>query len=204
MVLAQNLTAAEDAVRWVKSLNLWASNRRSDRLAEAGGIDTALANNMVLGDMSQGQLAGDVTDLRGTTVGPSVVRDSAGKKVKNQLGKLEGLSLTDVLNNVATIWGQHRGNCMEQAELAFAHIYANCPAARPLDLMYFRNPTYDHVWVGVGLAPGWNTVSPIKIGARTMGQSQSAELGTARGLVRSVAERWRGVLGRRSDCWEGA
>ena len=171
MALAENLAAAEDAVRQVKTLGIRASNRRADRLARVGGVDRMIEQNMVMGQENQGPMVGDVLNVRNRTTAPSTYIDSStGGVAGNTLGPFENITLIDVLNNIRTIVLARNGNCLEQAELALYWIYANHPTARPLDLMYFRNNSYDHVWVGIGLAPGWNTVSPIRIGARTMGR----------------------------------
>lgn len=157
MALAENLRAAEAAVEYVKSLNIRAMNRLSDRLAEGGGVDTVIKTNpeqglqAVIKDLQQGV---DRTTAF-AKAGPAGVGVNAIRQV---------LSSPDTIINVKTnaieITQRRYGNCHEQAQVAMAYVYNTYPNIRPLDLMKFGNDEYDHVWLGIGLNPGWNKVVP--------------------------------------------
>lgn len=155
MSLEDNLTAAKAAVDYVKSLNIRAMNRLSDRLAAEGGIDKVIGSDQglraVFAEFDQGASMEDafakagaagvgVSDLRGQTMRPT--------------------SLMRLRFNAQLIVAQKFGNCEEQAQVAMLHIYDNYKAARPLDLLCFNAGGYDHVWVGVGLSPTWNKAVP--------------------------------------------
>lgn len=128
MPLAENLAAAEDAVRYVKSLGLKAANKISDRLAAAGGIEQVLGKD-------QGVRMHDYGE--------------AGLGV----GKARSSGLVYIEDKVEHYKKTGFGNCQEQAEIALVHLYQ--AGILPLDLMCFTDPDYDHVWVGVGLNAGW-------------------------------------------------
>jgi hypothetical protein len=163
MPLAENLAAAQAVVDQITTFGFIAANRRSDRLRAAGGIEQVIAT----GDNSAaGQLVGEV---RALNTAPNVRVNNAGAPVQNQLGDLQSVTLNQVRANCANILTAGAGNCWEQAQVAFLALHNNYPAIRPLDLMYFRNPTYDHVWVGVGLAAGWNTATPVQAGGQAIG-----------------------------------
>ena len=128
MTLARNLNAAQAAVEYVKSLGLKASNKISDRIAAAGGIQNVIGTN-------QGMRTG--------RLGPA----GAGVRMSR------AVAFSNLRSGAAHYVAVGFGNCQEQAEIALVHLFD--AGIRPLDLMYFSNPDYDHVWVGVGLHAGW-------------------------------------------------
>jgi hypothetical protein len=168
MALAENLQAAQQVVDDMKAFGFFAANRRSDRIAAVGGVDAAVGSN--LGKNDAGPVGQAVGAVRSVTIAPTGSVDAFGAPVTNTIGQLSAITLVDVTANCASIIAAHAGNCWEQAQVAFIELYNRFLAVRPLDLMYFRNVGYDHVWVGVGLAPGWNTVSPIRVGGAAMGR----------------------------------
>ena len=130
MSLDGNLTAARNAVAYVKGLGIKAANKISDRIEAAGGVDSVIGTD-------QGSRMG--------VLGP------AGNRVSN----VRASGLQDYRDKVAYYIAQRAGNCQEQAEIALLHMYD--AGIRPLDLMFFSAVGYDHVWVGVGLHAGWES-----------------------------------------------
>lgn len=144
MALQDNLAAAEAAVKYVKQFGLKATNQRAGRAAEAGGYEKLIGTS--IGDDNQGPLVGKLDKLRSTT-------------------------FTSMRAAVGSFVAAGVGNCMEQAHIAMLKIYDDYPKARPLDLMAFSNPDYDHAWLGVGLDPNWNKAGPDgKQNLRTWGK----------------------------------
>ena len=168
MTLAQNLTEAEQVISDMNTYGFKAANRRNDRVWAYGGTEAVIGS--ALGKNNPGIMGDNVGIVRSVNIGPSLSVDGFGAPVGNSIGQLKEISHVSVAANCVNIVATHTGNCWEQAQVAFNEILNRFPAARPLDLMYFRNPGYDHVWVGIGLAPGWSTVSPLKVGGATIGR----------------------------------
>lgn len=168
MPLAENLAAAQQVVDDINAYGFSAANRRRDRVAAYGGTEAVIGS--ILGKRNTGQVGSNVGALRNANIGPNQSVDGLGNPLGNSIGQFLEISQVSVAANCVNILATHAGNCWEQAQVAFNEIFNRFLTVRPLDLMYFRNPSYDHVWVGVGLAPGWNTVSPIKVRGATIGR----------------------------------
>ena len=127
MPLADNLRAAQQAVAHVKHSGILAANKAQDRIRAAGGIDRVIG-----------------TGYNNTAAAGVGVTRSAGI-LAYTMGNLRGTAEFATRNKY--------GNCFEQAIMAFIFLYDR--GVRPLDLMTFGSPSYDHVWTCIGLAPGW-------------------------------------------------
>jgi hypothetical protein len=130
--LEANLAAATAAVKFVKDKKLKASNKVSDRIAAAGGIDKVVGTNQGTG-----------------TLGPA----GSGVRATRKVGLR--LCLANLGSRADHYVNKGFGNCQEQAEIALWWLYKNNASIRPLSLMSFNAKGYDHVWVVVGLAKGW-------------------------------------------------
>ncbi|WP_143062251.1 hypothetical protein [Paraburkholderia diazotrophica] len=129
MALADNIRLGESAVREVKGLGVLACNKLGDRLKAAGGVDNVVGYGY------------------DDTAGAGVDRTrSAGVRTMT-IGNMRGTA--------EHVRNTKYGNCWEQAIIAFVHLYDK--GLRPLDLMQFTTAGYDHVWVGIGLHPGWQS-----------------------------------------------
>lgn len=127
MSLEDNLRLGQSAVNEVKSFGVLACNKLGDRLKAAGGVDNVIGRGF---DMTAEDGVGATRDagVRAMTIG-------------NMRGTVEYVKRTKF------------GNCWEQAMMAFVYLYDK--GLRPLDFMAFSSGGYDHVWVGIGLHPGW-------------------------------------------------
>jgi hypothetical protein len=137
MSLAKNLALANEAIEHVRSLSIAASNRRSDRIRAAGGVDRVIGTD-------QG--------MRTLNLGPAGQGVGAVREGVNDV--LQGGFTVFALRALAFAAARaHSGNCMEQAAIAFGYLAER--GARPLDYVAFTKPGYDHVWVVLGLANSW-------------------------------------------------
>ena len=135
MGLRENLAAAEAACKYVVGLGLKASNLRSGRAAEAGGYENLIGTD--IGLKNQGPVAFQLNAARG-----------------------HASTLPDIRAKEAVFLATGVGNCVEQAGIALLKVFDDHPGVRPLDLMGFSSPGYDHAWLGIGLLPGWNKPDP--------------------------------------------
>lgn len=141
MSLSDNLKAAKAALKHIESLNLLSSNKLSDRLASAGGIEKVIGTD-------QGK--------RTEKWGPA---GSGLVKVRKQLRN--DPKLKSLRNQVKFVKKNRYANCGELADIAFLYVYDNYPSIHPLDAMLFSNetedakgrPLYDHAWLMIGLDP---------------------------------------------------
>ncbi len=137
MSLATNLALANEAIDHVRSLSITAANKRTDRLKAAGGVE---------------QVIGTDQGMRARNLGPA--GQSLGAVRGGAMGLFQGGVTVFALRALGLAAARaHTGNCMEQAAIAF--MYLSERNARPLDYMAFSQPGYDHVWVVLGLANGW-------------------------------------------------
>jgi hypothetical protein len=130
--LADNLRNAQQAVNHVKATGILASNKLSDRLQAAGGVDRVIR----LGGSDH-------------TASTGVLRTRDAGIVTYTLGNLRGTAEYAARNKF--------GNCWEQAIMAL--VYLHDRGVRPLDLMSFDNPGYDHVWTCIGLVANWQSTN---------------------------------------------
>jgi len=129
MSLAQNLTTAANAIARARAGIRGSSNRRSDRIASAGGIEAIIATRTGF----DGTLLNDVDNSRATV-------------------HLTGNPGTDTTNIANAAIASGVGNCHELAAVAFEYLRAS--AITPVDLMTFTTAGYDHVWVVIGRVNG--------------------------------------------------
>jgi hypothetical protein len=127
MPLADNLRLARSAVEEVKGLGILASNKLGDRLKAAGGVENVVGVGF------------DYTAVDGV----DATRDAG----------VRAMTIGNMRGTVEYVRRTRYGNCWEQAMVAFIYLYDK--GLRPLDYMAFSTAGYDHVWVGVGLHPGW-------------------------------------------------
>ncbi len=132
MPLGQNLAAAGLAIAQARTHIGGSSNRRSDRIAAAGGIDAIIAARTGTDVM----LENAVDASRNNVIGPTLVGAA-------------GADTTAIANGaIAT----RVGNCHELAAVAYEWLRAG--GHTPIDLMNFTAPGYDHVWVVIGRLNG--------------------------------------------------
>jgi hypothetical protein len=122
MSLEQNLQKAKQAVDYVRSRIKYSSNKGSDRLAYAGGIESVVKGKQGF-DL---KLIGTLDGLR---------QDVA-------IDDLEARTQRYVLSNM--------GNCGEMAEVAY--VWLRKAGVRPIEYMHFaaRSAANDHAWVMIG------------------------------------------------------
>jgi hypothetical protein len=129
--LAQFLTDAGNAIADARTHIHGSSNRRSDRIQAAGGIDAIVA----------ARTGTDATLLNAVgasraAIGPTLVGAPAVDTVQ--------------IRNGAIASGV--GNCHELAAVAYEWLRAT--AVTPIELMRFTAAGYDHVWVVIGRVAG--------------------------------------------------
>ena len=164
MDLKENLEAAEDAVTYIKKLEIRASNKVSDRLAAQGGVEnlTAQVRDYDAKNPNKpfphGKLWAPtaINVLQKTRTSAAFEEKMVDLDVRLDLVKAEDAQLVKMRARWAATLGSKAGNCQEQAIGALLHLFDQFKTVRPLHLMKFSAQGYDHVWVGVGLANTWN------------------------------------------------
>jgi hypothetical protein len=156
MSLQDNLAAAEAAVAYVKSLGIKAINKVSDRIAASGGIDNVVGTEQ--GSAALDRINKAITT--GQTVTMSQFQSAGGGVSTSFLYARNGKKVGDTIrDDVARYIQERSGNCQEQAEIAALYVWDNS-ACRPISIMRFTEPTYDHVWVVIGLAADYDKLAP--------------------------------------------
>jgi|GEM_PF-3995108 len=130
MSLEGNLSLGKAAIDHVKCFRLQSSNQRSNRIASLGGVEAAIKSPRRVGIHDEGPLAERILDLR-----------NHGKLAANRL-KIFWLAERAKAAGI--------GNCTEASSVVFQFLCQK--NVRPIDIMSFTNPVYDHVWVVIGLA----------------------------------------------------
>jgi hypothetical protein len=140
MGLRENIAVANKAVKEVKKLlPKGASNKRTDRLKFAGGIEKVIATKKGM----------DYGLLREVFESREQVKAARPANPEEHIAALARAALANKC-----------GNCMEQA--AVAMVIAARENVLPLDFMMFSNPQkdpkgnplYDHAWLVIGRAAG--------------------------------------------------
>ena len=150
MGLKENLAAAQAAVDYVKKLGILAINKSSDRIAASGGIDKVIGTGQGSGALSRMSATATTSQFQ-LASGPL-----ATSFLRSRYGGTTGDTFRD---DVARYIKEKAGNCDEQASIALLHLFDNS-AGRPLSKMAFTANGYDHVWVVIGLEPGWDDLTP--------------------------------------------
>ncbi len=141
MSLAQNLTTAANAIARARARIRGSSNRRSDRIASAGGIEAIIAARTGFDET----LLDDVDNSRATV-------------------HITGNAGTDTTNIANAAIASGVGNCHELAAVAFEYLRAS--GTSPVDLMTFTAAGYDHVSVVIGVSTKAPSITFAR-GART-------------------------------------
>ncbi len=176
--LDQNLAAALQAIRQVKAqVTKGASNRRADRLKEAGGIDQVhnlLRNattvqslspnsiNVSKGVQNKASFFVNKFPNQAPTLPPPVDKSfQTALKDGTLINEVDAMRKTYTWPKSADILDvmmvrdeaikARCGNCHEQACVAYYELYCRIPAEVDcIDLMTFGDKSYDHVWVVIG------------------------------------------------------